>query len=199
MTCLKARNLKKELKEDLQDKTLAHKLYGMRCAAGITQTEMAKLMGCKQGRISKLENAGLNSIKVGDLLAYTKALGLNLLIGFRKGDTSKERIKYDILGINKQIDQLYLDKTIPNLLNIVMQCIEGLPDEEDKDSSSLEIQTPIVEKKNVSPKIITNIIGKSFVINEKTKPYSWGCDKSTPNSILLHAHQRSADDYKYNN
>ena len=87
---------KESLKKEIQDKLLAKKLYGMRCAASITQTKMAKLMGCKQSRISKLENAGLNSIKVGDLLAYTKALGLKLSIRFRKGETTKESPMFEI-------------------------------------------------------------------------------------------------------
>lgn len=87
---------KEELKKDLKDKSLAHKLFGMRCAASITQAEMAKLMACDQSRISKLENAGLDSIKVGDLLAYTKALGLKLSIRFREGEVAKESPIFEI-------------------------------------------------------------------------------------------------------
>lgn len=111
---------KEELKKDLLDKSLAHKLYGMRCAAGITQAKMAELMGCNQSRVSKLENAGLSSIKVGDLLAYTKALGLKLKIQFTKSEDSDESSLFVIKTPVSEKEEIQDNSKIPVIMPVVI-------------------------------------------------------------------------------
>lgn len=111
---------KEELKKDLQDKSLGHKLYGMRCAAGITQSQMAKKMGCNQSRISKLENAGLDSIKVGDMLCYTKALGLKLKIQFTENEDSDESSLFVIKTPVNEKEEIQDNCKIPVIMPVVI-------------------------------------------------------------------------------
>ncbi|MEA3280894.1 MAG: helix-turn-helix transcriptional regulator, partial [Thermodesulfobacteriota bacterium] len=92
--------------------------FVMRCAAGKTQADMAKALGCTQGSISKLENSCTDVIKVGDLLAYAKALDLNSSISFHKGMTSVESVKYHAFEIQKHLDHLAnLAKRDDDILN----------------------------------------------------------------------------------
>jgi transcriptional regulator with XRE-family HTH domain len=179
---------KEELKKDLQDKSLAHKLFGMRCAAGITQSEMAEKIGCDQSRISKLENAGLYSIKVGDLLAYTKALELNLSIRFHKSANAADCIKFHVLEVKKQMDYLaglahgdseicnsitkFFGDTFIDIINNFLESVEKLPVEEEIKPPTLEIKEhinynesiPLYNRKNESE----NKTGDRFWYDNRT-------------------------------
>ncbi len=95
-----------ELEKEISDKALAKALFTMRCSKQITQNEMAERIGCKQGKISKLENSSAESIKVGDLLAYAKALDLQLNIGFHPKLTAAECVNFYRNQMMRHLDHL---------------------------------------------------------------------------------------------
>ena len=157
---------KEQLKKNLQDKSLAHKLYGMRCAAGITQTEMAKKMGCDQSRISKLENAGLDSIKTSDLIAYSKALNLHLVLQFKEAMSHKQAIRYDIIQIMKKVEALTSNDTISCLFNGILAAVNNLPNDKEK-LPTFEIQLPVIDNK------VTIINKKAETLPVKTESFNY--------------------------
>ena len=91
----------KEFNREIVDKRLAKTLFAMRCSKGITQAEMASLLGCTQSRVSKLENSGTNAIKISDLVSYAQALKLNMSVSFHKELTSAEWVKFHTFQIKK--------------------------------------------------------------------------------------------------
>ncbi|MEB3964095.1 helix-turn-helix domain-containing protein [Streptomyces kunmingensis] len=66
----------------------AHRLTDIRKRQHVTQVHLAKLIGVTRGRISQIENGGLERAEVETLAAYVTALGgrLKLVAGF--GDES---------------------------------------------------------------------------------------------------------------
>jgi len=100
------RDFLRDLEEELADKSLARTLFTIRCRGGVTQAEMADRLGYTQSRISKLENGGLDRIKVSDLVAYAKALGLQTSISFHKKMTAVEWVKFHAFQIKDYLDQL---------------------------------------------------------------------------------------------
>ncbi|WP_300673456.1 helix-turn-helix transcriptional regulator [Desulfoluna sp.] len=62
---------------------LRRKLIEMRLAAGLTQEEMAELMGTKKSNISRLESAsGKHSPRLATLKSYADAAGFTLDLQF---------------------------------------------------------------------------------------------------------------------
>ena len=59
---------------------LVRGLFAARCAAGLSQADVAERMGCTQSRVSKLEAAADDDLSLGDLRSYAKALGLALTV-----------------------------------------------------------------------------------------------------------------------
>ena len=96
----------KEFERELADKALAKTLFALRCSEGLTQSEMASRLGCTQGRVSKIECSDTESIKVGDLVAYARELGLCLTIGFHEEMTAVECVKFHAFEIKKHLDHL---------------------------------------------------------------------------------------------
>lgn len=90
----------------LEDKRLAKTLFSMRARAGLSQADMAKLIGCTQGRISKLEHATIDSIKVNDLVDYAVALKLNMSIAFHTQLNAADQVRMHLRGIQTHLDYL---------------------------------------------------------------------------------------------
>jgi len=63
-----------------------HQLAEMRTAAGMTQAELADIMGVSQARISKIEHGEISGIDV--VRAYVSALGGSIDVVARLGDRS---------------------------------------------------------------------------------------------------------------
>ncbi len=97
----------RNLAENLESKALVHKLFGLRCSKGVTQTELAKRLECSQSRISKIENGEDDDIRLGDLRVYLTALGAELNITvFAKKPTAVEKIKHHVFAVKKSLDDL---------------------------------------------------------------------------------------------
>ena len=76
------KTIEERLKEQFARRALAKMLFRLRCTRGVTQQELAEEMGVTQGKISRLEHSDLETIKIGDIAAYTEGLGIDFLIVF---------------------------------------------------------------------------------------------------------------------
>ncbi|MDA3947583.1 MAG: XRE family transcriptional regulator [Spirochaeta sp.] len=90
---------------EIDDQRMATVLFLMRNREGLTQSELARRMGCTQSRISKLERASLGSISVHDLMEYAKALGADLNIVFQKMDAAT-LVKHHFFQIKQHLDKI---------------------------------------------------------------------------------------------
>jgi len=152
------KDFQEELEQEVADKALAKTLFAMRCSGGITQAEMASRIGCTQSRLSKLENSGTAGIKVGDLIAYAKALGLNLSISFQREMTSVESVKLHAFEIKKHLDHLaelahrddaifdgvknFYSEYLVNILHLFSESADKLPKKPKESRPVLEIHPP---------------------------------------------------------
>ena len=62
---------------------LMNRLIDRRHKVGMSQLDVAKVLKCTQSRISKLEDSQDTYIRIGDLRAYAKAVGLKVKINIR--------------------------------------------------------------------------------------------------------------------
>lgn len=132
-----------ELRDEIESKSLAKTLFAIRCSKGIKQEQMAKRLDCSQGKISKLENSTIESIKVSDLVAYAKAMKLHLTICFHDRLTATQLIKFHVFEIKRHLDHLaklahkdkgidqgirgFISETLFNFLSMVKKSAALLP------------------------------------------------------------------------
>lgn len=144
--------------QEVSEKALAKTLFAMRCAEGLTQSEMASRLDCSQSRVSKLENANTDGIKVSDLIAYAQALSLNMSLNFYKGMTAVECVKFHAIQIKKHLDHLaelahrddaifegvknFYGEYLLNILRLFEQSAEKLPKKMVQKRPTLEICAP---------------------------------------------------------
>lgn len=67
-----------DFEKHLAQRRVVKKLMVLRAAQGLSQQDIAGMIGCTQSRISKLESATDSQIRLGDLEAYAAALGLEV-------------------------------------------------------------------------------------------------------------------------
>jgi len=149
-----------ELKDEIESKSLAKALFVMRCSKGITQEQMAKRLDCSQGKISKLENSTLDGIKVSDLVAYTKAMKLQMMICFHPRLTATQWIKFHVFEIQRHLSNLaklahkdkeidegvrdFIRQTLYNFFKVVKDSAQLLPEQPKRGSKQvLEVCPPI--------------------------------------------------------
>lgn len=96
-----------EVKKAIQQRNITQQLKRMRIRAGLSQMDMAEKLECNQSRVSKLENADDASLRLGELAAYTQALGWTVKIEFQPGEqTIMDRVKHHVLATHKYLDEL---------------------------------------------------------------------------------------------
>jgi len=61
---------RESLRATIESRKLTKQMSAMRNAAGMTQEEMAKQMGCSQGTVSKIENSEDVSLGLADIMGY---------------------------------------------------------------------------------------------------------------------------------
>ena len=103
----KDKEFKKETVETIKKRGLAKFLFFLRCDQKLTQKELAKKIGCSQGRVSKIESSQDEDLGVKDLLDYGNALSLQLQFGYRdKSPKRTDLIKYHAIKIKQYFDEL---------------------------------------------------------------------------------------------
>lgn len=96
-----------ELVEKDKARRLAKSLTALRCSQGMSQTALARRMRCGQPKVSKIEAARDEDLSFGDLVAYTKALGVPLHIALRPEPTKGDRrIQTHLAGIKHELGEL---------------------------------------------------------------------------------------------
>lgn len=131
-------------------------LLALRAAKGLSQKDVAERLGCTQSRVSKLENASDNDVRLGDLFAYCDALGLHCgLVLSRRHPTAVDQIKYHAFNIRHILEdlvnlvgqdelmstgvaKLHLE-TLVNLVKLVAESAEKLPNNPETEAPDIRI------------------------------------------------------------
>jgi transcriptional regulator with XRE-family HTH domain len=154
-------SFRERFEKEISDKRVAKTLFAIRSRAGKTQGEMAERLGCSQGTISKLENSGVDGIKVSDLVAYAQACDLNLTIGFHEEQSAVESVKAHVFAIKDHLDHLaelaqgdkdifdgvraFYGEYLTNVLHLFEKSARKLLKHEPHKGSVLQVTTPPVE------------------------------------------------------
>lgn len=70
----------RDLEKRIHDRRILKELAVRRVGRGLSQGDIAKLLGCTQSRISKLESMSDSDLTIGDLAKYANVFGLRLNI-----------------------------------------------------------------------------------------------------------------------
>ena len=73
-----------EFDRRVNSRRLVKHLFALRSAEGLSQKDIADRIGCSQSRISKLESGNDDDLRLADLAAYLRALGLDLCAQVRQ-------------------------------------------------------------------------------------------------------------------
>lgn len=150
-----------EVENHLESRKIARDLAVLRASQGLTQTDVARKLGCSQGRISKLENSTDADLKLGELAEYASALGLRISVTAERMDRGAvDRVRHHAFRIKEELDHLaelagddrgmasgvsaFLGETFFNLIAILQASARKLPHNTDADrrSISFEIDDP---------------------------------------------------------
>jgi transcriptional regulator with XRE-family HTH domain len=87
--------------------TLVKYLLGLRAVKGLSQKDIAEAIGCSQSRVSKLESAKDDDVRLGDLKAYATAVGCDLIAHPIPRDIKPvDKVKCHALAIKQNMDKL---------------------------------------------------------------------------------------------
>lgn len=147
-----------DLGTHLSERRLVKHLFALRCARGLSQSDVAERLGCTQGRVSKLEASRDEDLRLGDISGYAKALGLTTVLGLEGGPSSVARVKFHHARIQKELDALaklalkdekiaegisrFFNEAALNFLVILEEATRKLPAEVQPLEVSVEIVGP---------------------------------------------------------
>ena len=95
-----------DLQSHLAKRTLVSELVAQRVARGFSQKDMAEMLGCTQGRISKLEASPDERFSLGSLIRYAEAIGYEVEVTLKHKDvTLADRVKTQKLSVKKLSNQ----------------------------------------------------------------------------------------------
>lgn len=98
---------KRNFEEEFDATKLVRMLSSARAARGITQSELARKLGCGQPRISKIENSRDASLRVRDIVDYAKALEINIAFHVTGGRrNAAEEIKFHAFEMKRKLEEL---------------------------------------------------------------------------------------------
>ena len=101
-----------QMAKRLASRRMVKALMALRARAGMSQKELAEKIGCKQSKVSKLENGTDESASFGDLIKYTRAVGYDMHIHFApKGQKAVDQVKFHTFCIKRLLDKMRLDTT----------------------------------------------------------------------------------------
>ena len=70
----------------MEEEARLYRLKEMRKDNGLTQAELAKIMGTSQNRVSQIENGKLETTKISTLQKYVESLGCSMFISIESPD-----------------------------------------------------------------------------------------------------------------
>jgi len=96
-----------DLQRQIENRQLVNLLGTMRNEKGVTQSDIAEVLGCKQAKISKLENGLDDAICIEEIRAYAKATDCEITLQFTKrNETAFDRIKRLSFAIHRELSHL---------------------------------------------------------------------------------------------
>lgn len=102
--------LQNEVEEQITRRSLVHALVFTRNNYGITQAQVAERLGCRQSRISKLENGYDDDLRVRDIRAYAQAIDANVVISLEPGaNPAVAGVRYHLktlVGLLRELQEL---------------------------------------------------------------------------------------------
>ena len=152
---------KNEFEKEFNAKKVVRMLASSRAARGLTQSDLAKKIGCGQPRISKIENGRDDQLKIQDIVDYARALDLQVSAVFNpKKESAVEEIKHHAFEIKNRLEHLaelakkdeaiyegvsgFYGEAFFNMLKIFEHAVGKLPkSKKGKDSDLIEIFTDL--------------------------------------------------------
>lgn len=159
-----------EVQEQYDKQRLVGQLATLRNHRGISQADIAKELGCRQSRISKLENGLDDDVTVKDLAAYAKLANCDLTIVLGGKDVSLvDQVKHHAACIgdcfekmnalaqtDKQISdgvaQFHVEALI-NLVNIMENAAKSLRQSSKKQTRATKISLQVQDSSGVEKAI----------------------------------------------
>ena len=100
-------SVKNLVEEEIDHSQIVNNLLRHRLRKGISQKELSKSMGCDSSKISRMEAGNDLQLKVGDIMQYASALGIEMNVVFEeKTHPVAEQIKSHVFSIHEQLEQL---------------------------------------------------------------------------------------------
>ena len=147
-----------DLEKEIANKRLAKTLFAMRCSEGISPEEMASRLDWPVSEVERIEGADIDGIRVSELVAYTKALGLRMSIAFHRKMTAVECVKFHVFQIKRHLDHLaklahrddallegvrkFYAEYLANVLRLFRDSVGRLPGKAEEKQSVLDVSTP---------------------------------------------------------
>jgi predicted XRE-type DNA-binding protein len=78
-----------ELDEMMERQRLVNLLTALRCQRGLKQSDVARLLGCTQSKVSKFEASDDRDLPLRDILEYAEAVGCKIEITVGRKDMKK--------------------------------------------------------------------------------------------------------------
>ena len=95
------------VKTEIGYNTVVTALLTMRVAKGLTQEQIAESMGCDASKVSRLESGSDRQLKWTDIVAYAKALRVDISVMFDdSGLPAGQRIKHCVFRIDEDLKKL---------------------------------------------------------------------------------------------
>lgn len=93
----------------IERRKLIKQLLTARACTGLSQQDIAEILGCSQSRVSKLEGMFDNDMRLGDLRRYAEAVGLDFSASFFPRNMKPvDKVKCHVFTIKKHMDDLAL-------------------------------------------------------------------------------------------
>lgn len=155
-------NFKNLAEKEIREKQLSKLLFFLRNQQKLSQKEMAQRTGYSQSKISKIESSRDIDLSMKDLLAYAKALKLQLEIGYRNPNQKLvDDIKHHAFKMIAGLEQLcslakddpemvegvrkFHAEALMNVLSLISASYQKLPAKEKskkEETLPLHVSTP---------------------------------------------------------
>lgn len=96
-----------DVAERIESRRFIMQLIAARTARNVSQSDVARILGVTQSRVSKLESGVDNDLQIGHLKAYAEALGLQSEIALvPAGTTQVDRAHFHAAKMQESLDKL---------------------------------------------------------------------------------------------
>ncbi len=97
----------KEVEERIEAMDIGYSLASARSQNGVSESEMAERLGCDEAKIWAMEYARNDSVKVGDMIDYAKALDTNFFLRVvGRDDTVVDEIEFYAFELQSRVAEL---------------------------------------------------------------------------------------------